>query len=154
MRKLCLILILLIVCGFIAASVQGVSAAPSQDQAQEQTPTIQAKPPYSYNPAGRRDPFKNLLGGREVKELTAAGEAQITVEDLVLIGIVKGKIGYTAIFSLSHGFPFFVNVGYKFVDGYVLSIEPSRVTIRKTHDRGIPLVRPRDIIKEITPEER
>jgi len=52
------------------------------------------------------------------------------------------------------GFPYFVNVGDKFSDGYVLSISDFQVVFRKTNERGVPLMRPRDIIKEINPEER
>jgi len=46
----------------------------------------------------------------------------------------------------------FVKVGDKFTDGFVLSITESQVVLRKTHERGIPLIRPRDIVKEITEE--
>jgi Tfp pilus assembly protein PilP len=80
--------------------------------------------------------------------------AETPIEDLVLMGIIKTKKGFTAIVGTSQGFPSFVNVGDKFSDGYVLSINENQVVFRKTHERGIPLMRPRDIIKEISPEER
>ncbi len=53
---------------------------------------------------------------------------------------------------MPQGFPMFAKVGDKFADGYVLSISETQVVLRKTHERGIPLMRPRDIIKEITEE--
>ena len=110
-----------------------------------------APPPGSiYNPEGRRDPFKDLLTGRELREKTATGEPQVFIDDLILFGIVKNKNIYTAIIGLPQGFPKFVKVGDKFTDGYVLSITESQVVLRKTHERGLPLIRPRDIIKEIT----
>jgi Tfp pilus assembly protein PilP len=110
---------------------------------------------FTYNPEGRRDPFKDLLGGRDIREKTATGEiGQIPVENLVLIGIIKSKKGFTAIVGTTQGFPYFVSLGDKFSDGYVLSITETQVVFRKTHERGIPLMRPRDIIKEINPEER
>jgi hypothetical protein len=46
----------------------------------------------------------------------------------------------------------FAKIGDKFADGYVLSITATQVVLRKTHERGIPLMRPRDVIKEITEE--
>jgi hypothetical protein len=73
---------------------------------------------------------------------------------LVLIGIVKAKKGYTAVVGTTQGFPRFLNVGDKVADGYVLSISQSQVVFRKTSERGIPLMRPRDVVKEINPEER
>jgi Tfp pilus assembly protein PilP len=110
-----------------------------------------APPPGStYNPEGRRDPFKDLLSGRELREKTATGEPQVFIDDLILFGIVKNKNIYTAMIGLPQGFPKFVKVGDKFTDGYVLSITESQVVLRKTHERGLPLIRPRDIIKEIT----
>jgi hypothetical protein len=39
-------------------------------------------------------------------------------------------------------------------DGYVLSVKDDRITFRKTKEKGVPLIRPKDIVKEITPEER
>jgi len=132
--------------------------APLLAQEQEAAPPPEAKqtvaPPsgFAYNPEGRRDPFKDLLGGRGRGEKTAAGEAQVFIDDLVLFGIVKNKDTYTAMIGMPQGFPMFVKVGDKFTDGFVLSISDTQVVIRKTHERGIPLIRPRDIIKEITEE--
>jgi len=109
----------------------------------------------SYNPQGRRDPFKDLLAGRELKEKTGKeGVPQMSIDDVVLIGIVKAKGKFTAIISGAQGFPYYLKVGDRFVDGFVLSINDSKVIFRKTNDRGIPLLRPRDITKEINPEER
>ncbi|MEA2006499.1 MAG: hypothetical protein U9O50_09625 [Acidobacteriota bacterium] len=109
----------------------------------------------SYNPQGRRDPFKDLLAGRELKEKTGKeGVPQMSIDDVVLIGIVKAKGKFTAIISGTQGFPYYLKVGNRFVDGFVLSINDSKVIFRKTNDRGVPLLRPRDITKEINPEER
>jgi len=119
---------------------------------EEEKPALQPAAPYTFNPEGRRDPFKDLLGGSNVRERTS--DSQISVEDLILIGIIKDKAGFTAIVGTNQGFPDFVHVGDKYSDGYVLSITESQIVFRKTSDRGIPLVRPRDIIREITPEER
>ncbi len=108
-----------------------------------------------YNAEGRRDPFRDLMGsGGDVRDKTVTGEAQTPLEDLILIGIIKAKRGYTAIVGTTQGFPRFLAVGDKVGDGYVLSIGPAQVVFRKTHDRGIPLMSPRDVVKEINPEER
>ena len=74
------------------------------------------------------------------------------IDDLILFGIVKNQNVYTAMIGMPQGFPMFVKVGDKFADGYVLSITATQVVLRKTHERGIPLMRPRDVIKEITEE--
>ncbi len=108
-----------------------------------------------YSPAGRRDPFKNLLAGKEVKgKTTPTGEPQLFIDDLKLIGIVKHKNQYVSIFTGPHGFPIYFRVGDKVTDGFVLSISETQVVFRKVNERGIPLMRPKDIVKEIHPEER
>jgi len=116
------------------------------------------KPPPekgTYDPAGRRDPFKDLLGGKDIKEKSAVGGIpRMSIDDTTLVGIVKTKQKLTAIVSGPQGFPYFIKAGDKFADGYVLSIKEDQVVFRKTNERGIPLMRPRDIIKEINPEER
>ncbi|MCX7975406.1 MAG: pilus assembly protein PilP [Candidatus Aminicenantes bacterium] len=108
-----------------------------------------------YNPEGRRDPFKNLLAGKEIKGKTEpSGGPELFIEDLKLIGIVKHKNQYVGIFSGPHGFPLYLRVGDRVSDGFVLSINESQVIFRKTNERGLPLMRPKDITKEIHPEER
>jgi len=115
---------------------------------------LQTKLP-TYDPAGRRDPFKNLLGGKELKEKTAPGAApQLYIDDVGLVGIVKHKKNFTAILSGPQGFPYYFGVGDKLSDGFILTINESQVIFRKTNERGIPLTKPKDIVKEINPEER
>jgi hypothetical protein len=109
----------------------------------------------TYDPAGRRDPFKNLLSGKEIKEKTPVGGLpQLFVDDVNLIGIVKYKRKYTAILSGPQGFPYYFEVGDKLSDGFILTINETQVVFRKTNERGIPLTKPKDIVKEINPEER
>jgi Tfp pilus assembly protein PilP len=135
----------------------GGSVLPAQEQGSRPEKDLLKSPSErgTYNPAGRRDPFKNLLAGKDVKEKAAAGGIpQISIDDTNLVGIVKSKQKLTAIVVGPQGFPYFVKVGDKFADGYVLSINDFQVIFRKTNERGIPLMRPRDIIKEINPEER
>lgn len=108
-----------------------------------------------YESGGRRDPFRNLLAGKEVKEKPGTGGlTSLSVDDLTLIGIIKSKQKLTAIVSSPQGFPYFIKAGDKFADGFVLSINETQVVFRKTNERGVPLMRPKDILKEINPEER
>lgn len=143
------ILVLGILCAGLAPLLaQETAATPPASTA----PALTVQTGFTYNPENRRDPFKDLLAGRDMREKTAVGETQIFIDDLVLYGIVKNKNVYTALIGMPQGFPVFAKVGDKFADGYVLSISDTQVVLRKTHERGIPLVRPRDVIKEITEE--
>ena len=119
------------------------------------TPQVQKKLSPSYNPAGRRDPFLDLLRERDVQTSASIdGIPQIYIDDVVLIGIVKARGQLTAIINGGQGFPYYIKTGEKFADGFVRLIEESRVIFRKTHERGRPLLEPTDVIKEIYPQEQ
>jgi len=151
MKKAALLCFILCLTGLATLVAQETTAAAPQETPPS-APALTVQTGFTYNPEGRRDPFKNLLAGRDMRERTAVGETQIFIDDLVLYGIVKNKNVYTALIGMPQGFPVFAKVGDKFADGYVLSISETQVVLRKTHERGIPLVRPRDVIKEITEE--
>jgi hypothetical protein len=148
MKRVALVILFLSLIGLVPLLAQETAAAPPPEAAK----TVAPPPGFAYNSEGRRDPFKDLLTGRDMREKTAAGEPQVFIDDLVLFGIVKNKNVYTALLGTVQGFPTFAKVGDKFADGYVLSINDTQVVLRKTHERGIPLMRPRDVIKEITEE--
>jgi len=148
MRKAAILLIGISLAGLAPLFAQETAAEPPPQTA----PMLSVQTGFTYNSEGRRDPFKDLLGGRDLKEKSVLGENQIFIDDLVLFGIVKNQTVYTALIGMPQGFPMFAKIGDKFADGYVLSITATQVVLRKTHERGIPLMRPRDVIKEITEE--
>ena len=121
----------------------------------EPAPERKEVPVFSYDPGGRRDPFKDLLGGKEVKgKRVITGLADLEIAEVTLLGIVESRNAFEAIVALPEGFPLTIREGDKLADGFILSIRADAVVFRKTQDNGIPLSRPRDIVKEIEPEER
>jgi len=134
----------------------------SQQEKTEEKQTIQEEidtkiPPRtrtSYNPSGRKDPFRDLLALQETTRKTGSKEGpQLSIENIELIGIVHARGEYTAILTGPQDFPLYVKVGHKFSDGFVLSISDSKVVFRRTQERGVPLYKPRDIVKELKAEE-
>jgi hypothetical protein len=148
MKKAAILLIGIFLAGLAPLLAQETAAEPPP----QTSPMLSVQTGFTYSPDGRRDPFKDLLGGRDLKEKSALGENQMFIDDLVLFGIVKSQNVFTALIGMPQGFPMFAKVGDKFADGYVLSITATQIVLRKTHERGIPLMRPRDVIKEITEE--
>jgi len=142
----------------VAAVLIGLAGAPAfpQAEAPQAKKTAATFPAFSYEPGGRRDPFKDLFGGTTVREKkTATGLPDLMIEDVVIMGIVAAKGKSEAIISLAQGFPITIREGDRVADGFVLAIREGQVIFRKTVDsKGIPLAKPRDIIKEITQEER
>ena len=97
----------------------------------------------------------DLLAGRDAKrETSPTGKPEMYIDDITLIGIVKARGKFTAIVTGPQEFPLFIKVGQRFSDGFVLSIQASKITFRKTKERGFPLFKPKDIVKEIHPGER
>jgi Tfp pilus assembly protein PilP len=109
-----------------------------------------------YSPAGRRDPFKDLLAKGEGERRTEGGargtstQPQFTFESLRLVGIIKVGKQYTAIMIGSQEFPLYIRVGNRFSDGFILSISDSKVVFRRLREGGSPLAKPKDIVKELT----
>jgi Tfp pilus assembly protein PilP len=109
----------------------------------------------AYKRAGRKDPFMDLLASKDSKrEISPTGKPEMYIDDIILIGIVKARGKFTAIVTGPQEFPLFIKVGQRFSDGFVLSIQESKITFRKTKERGFPLFKPKDIVKEIHPGER
>ncbi len=134
---------------------------PSQAQTQEQTaqdqviPEIPRKTILTYDRAGRRDPFRDLLEGRDVQDESDAEDGpRMTIADVILIGIIEMEGGFTAIVNGPQGFPYYLKKGDRLADGYILSIEANKAIFRQTRSRGISLFKARNITKEINPEER
>ncbi len=127
MRKAAFVLLCISLAGLAPLLGQETTAAPPP--AAEQT----VAPPsgFSYSPEGRRDPFKDLLAGRDLREKTAIGENQIFIDDLILFGIVKNKNVYTAMIGIPH-----VRQGRRQVRGRVRPVD--------RRDAGGPAEDPRE----------
>jgi type IV pilus assembly protein PilP len=100
-------------------------------------------PHFSYNPEGRRDPFKSLLLGREVQIQTVKREKKrplgplenYELETLRLVGIVWGEMGNFAIIEApdGKGYSVYVNTPIGKYNGRVKEILSDRVVIMETY---------------------
>lgn len=148
------IILTLLACLLCLGSVPLIAQDVDQDTQQDLDVQIRPRGP-TYNPEGRRDPFRDLLAGQDPRDKDKTqGIQQLAIEDAVLIGIVKYKGKLTAIINDTQGYPYYIKTGDNFLDGFVLNVNDSQVIFRKTKERGIPLTNPKDIVKEIKLEER
>jgi Tfp pilus assembly protein PilP len=154
MKKIILLLMILAFVGLCFNSGLAQEEAKKQEsEAQIAELTEEGRPVYKAE--GRRDPFRNLLAGLELEEsLAAKGIPDILIDDVVLAGIVKAKGEFTAIINAGEGFPFYLKRGDRLADGYVRLITDTQVIFRKTMERGIRLLEPKEVTKVLFPEER
>jgi len=88
---------------------------------------------YSYDPAGRRDPFRSLLvreqnkGGVE----RPPGIAGISIDDLVVHGIWKTKAGYVAQIRATDNKSYLIRAGDLLYDGEVVRVGPNEIVFRQ-----------------------
>jgi Tfp pilus assembly protein PilP len=88
---------------------------------------------YSYDPAGRRDPFRSLL----VREQNRGGPdrppgiAGISIDDLIVHGIWKTKAGYVAQIRATDNKSYLIRAGDLLYDGEVMRVGPNEVQFRQ-----------------------
>jgi hypothetical protein len=108
---------------------------------------------YLYDPAGRRDPFVNLLkgikaGGKKVPK------GALTVGDAKVVGITKNKEGYVAIIVGADNKARFMKTGDKLYDGQIIGIETDKVIFRQdfTEDNpAAPGLKSKEVVKRLNP---
>ena len=99
----------------------------------EQDESAMAGRAYSYDPAGRRDPFRSLLvreqsrGGVE----RPPGIAGISIDDLVVHGIWKTKAGYVAQIRATDNKSYLIRAGDLLYDGEVTRVGHNEVSFRQ-----------------------
>ena len=110
---------------------------------------------FSYDPAGRRDPFRSLLEGFEEPEEGPAkarppGLAGMLVEELKVEGIIQTPSGILAFVLGRDNVSYIIRPGTKLYNGEVKEILPKKVVFRKQvndHKRVKPY---EEVVREIT----
>ena len=116
-------------------------------------------PGYSYDPAGRRDPFVSLLGRGGDLPSTAgsrpAGLAGLLINEVNLKGVLKSSKGeYIALLQSPDNHTFIVHPGDKVFDGTVKAITQDAVVFSQDVNDPLSLVKQREVRKTIRPEAR
>lgn len=112
---------------------------------------------FSYDPAGRRDPFRSLFDSVPInkKGPRPRGVAGMLVTEVSLVGIVRDPSGGNIAFLTgSDGKGYFLRVGDEVYDGTLIAIDPAAgvVTFRQQVDDP-RLIKPyRDVPKKLVPQ--
>lgn len=109
---------------------------------------------FSYDPGGRRDPFRSLLEQVSgIKGPRPKGIAGMLIGEVDLVGTVMDPSGNIAFFHGSDNKGYFVHIGEELYDGRIIAIDPvaGTVTFRQRVDDPRQIKPYRDIVKRLTP---
>lgn len=118
--------------------------APAADES-----AVEAKP-YTYDPAGRRDPFRSLLvreKEKNVKGLT--GLASLSVDEIELEGLWKTKSGFLAQIKGADNRSYLLRKGDVLYDGEVLDVRPNELVLRQNVNDPQSVKPFRDVVKRL-----
>jgi type IV pilus assembly protein PilP len=116
-------------------------------------------PGYTYDPAGRRDPFVSLTGrGADVPVSGSArpgGVPGLLVGEITLKGVLKSpKGGFIALVQSPDNRTYIIRQGDKVFDGSVKAITAEAVVFSQDVNDPLSLVKQREVRKAIRPEAR
>ena len=152
-----------------AAPVKPVDPAKAQAEAQQkegqqtvetilrQQEDLLAGRQFSYDPAGRRDPFRSLFEEVAIRRKgpRPRGAAGMLIAELELTGIVRDtQGGNLAVVTGTDNKGYFLHVGDEVYDGSVIAIDPAAGTVSFRQQVDDPrLIKPyRDVVKRLVPQ--
>ena len=114
---------------------------------------------YSYDPAGRRDPFVSLTTrGGDLPVAAGArpsGLAGLLVSEITVKGVLKSpKGGFVALVQAPDNRTYIIRAGDKVFDGTVKAIAQDAVVFSQDVNDPLSLVKQREVRKAIRPESR
>ncbi|HET9467410.1 MAG TPA: hypothetical protein VFO48_03320 [Vicinamibacterales bacterium] len=146
---------------FAGAAVVPGQGAPAVQPAAPQpgTPPATSPPPaaepYTYDPAGRRDPFVSLLSrGIEPasgKKLT--GLASLATAEVMVRGVMQSRNSYVALLSGPDGKTYSARVNDRLLDGVIRSVTPQGIVIMQEVNDPLSLVKQREVRKGLRTAE-
>ena len=115
-----------------------------------------AAAPYSYDPAGRRDPFVSLLARGSDPQTTStrpAGLAGLLVSEVSVKGIIRDRTGFIAMLQGAGTKTFTVRPGEKLMDGTVKAITADTVVFSEDVNDPLSMVKQKEVRKAVRPAD-
>jgi Tfp pilus assembly protein PilP len=111
---------------------------------------------YRYDPQGRRDPFRSLIGPTPALEpgKRPPGVAGFLIDEIKLQGVVKTRQGLTAMINGPDNKGYLIKAGDKVFDGEVIRISPTGVVFRQEVNDPTRIERYREVVKDLLPQGR
>ena len=107
---------------------------------------------YRYDPQGRRDPFRSLIGpAPKLEGDRPPGVRGMMIDEMKLQGVFKTRQGLTAMVQGADNKGYLLRVGDKVLDGEVIRITPTSVVFRQEVNDPTRIERYREVVKDIAP---
>ena len=108
---------------------------------------------YRYDPQGRRDPFRSLIGPAPKLDpgQRPAGVPGFLIDEMKLQGIFQTRTGLTAMVNGPDNKGYTIRVGDKVLDGEVIRITPASVVFRQQVNDPTRIERYREVVKDLSP---
>jgi Tfp pilus assembly protein PilP len=123
-----------------------------------QPPPPAPPPDYEYRPDNRRDPFLDLTNrgtdsrASEPRGQRPEGLAGITVDEVVVRGIVQSRGGFMAMIGAPSGRTYTVRAGDRLMDGSIRTITAQSVVLMQEINDPLSLAKQREVRKRLRPE--
>lgn len=136
-----------------ATATSGTSTADVQKTLEEILEEPTTTDTYRYDPQGRRDPFRSLIGPAPQLEpgQRPAGVPGFLIDELKLQGVFRTRAGLTAMVSGPDNKGYTIKVGDKVFDGEVVRITPTSVVFRQEVNDPTRIERYREVVKDLAP---
>jgi Tfp pilus assembly protein PilP len=101
---------------------------------------------YVYDPAGRRDPFTNLLGGGNgPMSRKGEGPSGIAVAEISVRGVMQSRSGLIAMVQGPDNKTYIVHQGDKLLDGSIKTITAQGLIIEQDVNDPLSVVKQREV---------
>lgn len=130
-------------------------AQPAKPASPPAAPAAPAPEPFTYDPAGRRDPFVSLLS-RGIEPATGkklTGLAGLTTAEVMLRGVMQSRNSYVALLSGPDGKTYSARVNDRLLDGVIRSVTPQGIVIMQEVNDPLSLVKQREVRKGLRTAE-
>ena len=133
-----------------AATTTGTDVQKTLEEILEEPTTTDT---YRYDPQGRRDPFRSLIGPTPKLEpgQRPAGVPGFLIDEMKLQGVFKTRAGLTAMINGPDNKGYLIKVGDKVLDGEVIRITPTSVVFRQEVNDPTRIERFREVVKDLSP---
>jgi type IV pilus assembly protein PilP len=111
---------------------------------------------YRYDPQGRRDPFRSLIGPAQRPDTGTRppGLAGFMIDEMKLQGIFRTRGVMTAMISGPDNKGYSLKVGDKVLDGEVIRITDTSVVFRQEVNDPTRIERFREVVKDLSPASK